>query len=112
MAKAEVDAGLLVHGDRFVPVADAIATVDEAGQTWSIALINRHPSEATDCVVVLGDTPLSGTFDATLLVGDSPDAYNDIQHPDRVVPEKTQLKFEKGVANLPPHSLTVFRVAT
>ena len=42
--------------------------------------------------------------------GDSPDAYNDVENPDRVVPERRRIAFEKGVTRLPPHSLTIFRV--
>ncbi len=110
IAETAVDAGMLVHGDRFVPVADAVATVDETGRVWSIALVNRHPSGATECTVLLGDVPLSGAFQATLLVGDSPDAYNDIEHPDRVEPVDGQLIFREGQAQLPPHSLAIVRV--
>ena len=110
IAKAGVDAGMLVHGDRFIPVVDAIASVDDAGKTWSIALANRHPSESVDCTLRLGDAALAGTFDATVLAGDSPDAYNDIEHPNRVAPERKQLTFQKGVAKLPPHSLAIVRV--
>ena len=52
---------------------------------------------------------LEGTYEATILVGDSPDAYNDVEHPERVVPEKTQLAFKQGVVRLPPFSLTIVR---
>jgi hypothetical protein len=41
-------------------------------------------AEALDCHVLEDGTPLDGMFTATLLAGDSPDAYNDIGHPDRV----------------------------
>lgn len=56
------------------------------------------------------DMPLNGTFKATVLTGDSPDSYNDIEHPNRVAPHEVALTFEKGTANLPPHSLTVVHV--
>jgi hypothetical protein len=39
------------------------------------------------------------------------DAYNDIEHPNRVVPRKTKLKFRQGVVNLPAHSLTIIEVS-
>ena len=45
-----------------------------------------------------------------MLAADSPDAFNDIDHPNRVVPQQKQLAFNKGVTNLPPHSLTIVRV--
>jgi len=110
VGRADVDAGLLVHGNRFIPVADAIATVNDAGTMWSIALVNRHPSKEMDCTVELKDAPLSGTFHATVLAGDSPDAYNAIEHPNRVVPENRRLTFDNGVVKLPPHSLTIIKV--
>jgi alpha-N-arabinofuranosidase len=107
---SELQAGLLVDGDRSIPVADALATVDDAGRLWSIALINRHPSEPLDWMVAFNGTPLSGTFQATVLAGDSPDAYNDVDSPDRVAPLQQALEFQEGSTKLPPHSLTVLQV--
>jgi hypothetical protein len=49
------------------------------------------------------------TFEATVLAGDSPEAFNDVEHPGRVAPEQTKLTFTKGTATLPPHSLTIVR---
>ena len=93
-----------------VSTVDAIATVGDTGKQWSIALINRHPSEAVSCTLDLKGMPLDGSFEATLLTADSPNSYNDIDHPDRVAPEKKKLTFKKGVVNLPPHSLTIVDV--
>ena len=89
---------------------DGVATSDASGKRWAIALVNRNPSETLACAVKLGDRALDGTFDATILAGDSPEAFNDVERPNRVVPEKTQLKFNQGVVNLPPHSLTIIRI--
>jgi alpha-N-arabinofuranosidase len=115
VGRAQVDAGLLGRGQRFIPVVDAIATTCEAGASWKVALVNRHPSSHVDCTLRLkGTSPegrsLNGSFEATVLAGDSPDAYNDIERPHRVVPEKRQLTFREGVVRLPPHSLTVVEV--
>jgi alpha-N-arabinofuranosidase len=55
----------------------------------------------------MGNKVLNGTFKATVLTGDSPDSYNDIEHPDRVSPEKVEISFKKGITHLPPHSLTI-----
>lgn len=89
---------------------DAIATVDQSGKRWAIALVNRQPSEAMRCMVRFGDQPLDGTFDATVLSGDSPEAFNDVDRPDRVVPSKTQVQFKQGLVTLPPHSLSIIVV--
>jgi alpha-N-arabinofuranosidase len=110
VARSETEAPALVHAENSIPVVEAVATVDKAGKQWAIALLNRHPSEAVSCAVRMKDAPLAGTHEATVLAGDSPDAYNDVEHPDRVVPQKTRLTFREGAADLPPHTLTILRV--
>jgi alpha-N-arabinofuranosidase len=107
---AELRASRLVHGDEAIPLADALVTVDDAGRLWSIALINRHPSEPLDWVLAFAGEPLCGTFRATLLAGDSPDAYNDVDSPNRVAPIEQPLNFREGATRLPPHSLTIVQV--
>ena len=101
----------LTHGEDTVAAIDAVATVDSSGKHWAIALVNRHPSENVACTVMMEKTLLDGVHKATVLAGDSTDSYNDIEHPDRVVPEKIELAFEAGVCNLPPHSLTIVEVS-
>ena len=88
-------------------MVDAIATVDESGNNWAVALMNRHPSESVRCTLDMGAMAIDGTYKATILTGDSPDAYNDIEHPDRVAPRESELTFEEGVVSLPPHSLCI-----
>jgi alpha-N-arabinofuranosidase len=105
-----VKADKLTHGKDSVAVVDAIATVDKLGKSWAIALVNRHPSDALACTVKMKDTLLDGEYDATVLTGESADSYNDIEHPNRVVPKKTKLTFKKGVVNLSPHSLVIVHV--
>ena len=112
VAKLDVQAAPLARGKRSIPGADAIATVDASGERWSIALINRHPDKAAACTVRIGAALPDGTFDATILAGESPEAYNDVDHPDRVVPEKRKIAFTRGAVTLPPHSLTIARIAT
>jgi alpha-N-arabinofuranosidase len=112
VGKLDVQAGPLAHGKRSIPVADSIATVDESGRRWSIALINRHPGKAAACTVRIGDVLPDGEFDAAILAGDSPGAYNDVEHPDRVVPDKGKITIAQGVITLPPHSLTIVRITT
>jgi alpha-N-arabinofuranosidase len=111
VGKLDIQAGLLVHNSDVIPVVDAIATVDASGSNWAIALVNRHPKKEVACKITMKDLPLQGQYSATVLAGDSPDSYNDIENPDRVVCEKTQLTFNKGVVNLLPHSLTIVKVS-
>ena len=110
VSTAQVESGQL-EGTR-VAAVDAIATVDDTGKQWSIALINRHPSKAVRCTLDLKGMPLDGTFKATVLTGDSPDSYNDIQRPDRVVPQEIELIIKKGITSLPPHSLTILDISS
>jgi alpha-N-arabinofuranosidase len=42
-----------------------------------------------------------------VLSGDSPDAYNDVGRPDRVVPERVGPVPFAGTVELPPHSVTI-----
>ena len=110
VGKLDLRADPLVHGSDVIPVVDAIATVDESGRHWAIALVNRHPEEAVACTLKLGKQPIVGQVKTTVLAGDSPDAYNDVEHPDRVVPRTTQLSIDDGVVKLPPHSLSILQV--
>lgn len=102
--------GMLVSGDRFVSVVDAIATADDTQQGFALVLVNRHPSESVDCTIQLNSRTLDGLYDAVVLCGDSPEAYNDIQHPDRVVPQTKKLTISNNVIKLPSHSLTILNV--
>ena len=108
VAKTQVHADRLTNGSASV---DAIATVDKSAKQWSIALVNRHPSDSVACSVTMKNTPLDGTYKATILTGDSPDSYNDIEHPSRVVPKEVKLIFKNGTTNLPPHSLVIVDVS-
>ena len=109
---AAVDGGSLSHGDDCIPALDAIVTSNDAGTSWSIAVINRHPSSEVECTIMIKNLLLQGRYDATVLCGDSVDSFNDVEHPNRVVPERTQQVFIKGVGVFPPHSLTIVQVPT
>jgi alpha-N-arabinofuranosidase len=110
VGKLDLESGKLAPGGRSIPMVDAVATVDASGKAWSIALVNRHPAKAVACTIRMKDAPLDGRHAATILSGDAPEAFNDVEHPDRVVPEKTEITFEKGAVDLRPHSLTIIRV--
>lgn len=107
VAALRLQSDLLIHEGKSVPAVDAIATVNASGRRWAIALINRDPAREIACSVMLGDRLLTGRFGATQLIGDSPEAFNDIAQPHRVTPVKTKLSFVNGVTTLPPHSLTI-----
>jgi len=105
-----VEAVPLVHRDESIDVVDALVTADDAGKNYSIAIINRHPSDDVRCQIFLQGLLPHGSFEATVLSGDSVDSYNDIMRPSRVMPEKKQVTFEQGILTLQPHSLTIVKV--
>jgi alpha-L-arabinofuranosidase len=110
VGKLKLEASPLFQGNQSIPVADAIATVDESGKRWAICLVNRHPDQVIQCTVKMKDRLLEGDYAAVVLAGDSPEAFNSIEHPDRVAPMKKTLTVIRGVVELPPHSLTVVKV--
>ncbi|MEY4244392.1 MAG: hypothetical protein RLZZ245_1977 [Verrucomicrobiota bacterium] len=93
-----------------VSTIDAVATVDESGENWSVSLINRHPSDSVSCTLKMNEMSLDGTYKATLLTGDSADSFNDLKSPARVAPRKVDLTLVKGGLDLPPHSLLIVSV--
>jgi alpha-N-arabinofuranosidase len=92
-----------------VPVLDAAATCDDGMQKWSIILVNRHPDESLKCHVVIGGNALAGRYKVTELAGDSPDAYNDLECPERVRPYETERTIEHGEITLLPHSISLIQ---
>ena len=43
-------------------------------------------------------------------MGKSTESYNDINHPNKVVPEDIEVTFKNGIVNLPPHSLIIVQI--
>lgn len=110
VGQSEVESGNLTSAGRSVATVDALATVDEAGRNWAIALVNRDPEKTVSCAIRVGDKPVTGSLPATILSGDSPDAFNGLERPTRVVPEKEELKTQNGTVQLRAHSLTILRI--
>ena len=107
---SSIRADSLVHGNKSVDVVDALVTADDAGKYYSIAVVNRHPSDDVNCQIYLQGLLPHDSFEATVLSSDNVDSYNDKEHPNRVKPEKIQVVLERGVIALPPHSLTIVRI--
>ncbi len=110
VGNVDINGSKLTDGKDSVSVIDAVATVDKNGNKWAISLVNRHPSKNLECEVKMGDKLLNGTYNARILTGESTESYNDIDHPNRVSPEKVELTFRNGIVNLPPHSLTIVHI--
>ncbi len=109
---AYISSSTLTHTDRHVPLLDAITTCDDDMRTWSLAFVNRHPETPLTCQVNIGGTLLTGRCSVTTLSGDSADAYNDIETPERVIPETSERLIEQGVVELSPHSISIIQIAS
>lgn len=110
VTRIHIDSDNLIHHSESVAMVDAIATSNEKGDKWSVALINRHPVENVACTLMIKDVVLDGIYPATILTGASANDYNDIIRPDRVVPVKIEQTFRQSITTLPPHSLTIIEI--
>ena len=104
---AQLSSEPLRSGEKSVPVLDAVATSSDDRKRFALALINRHPDQPVDCKLNLSALPRDAAVKVRLLSGDSPDAYNDVDRPGRVVPETREWKLQGGAVQLPPHSVSI-----
>ena len=58
----------------------------------------------------VGAPGLSLNWQTMVLAGDSPDAYNDVGRPDRVIPQEREVALTGNTVELPPHSVAVVRL--
>jgi alpha-L-arabinofuranosidase len=91
-----------------IPVIDAIVTCSDDKKSLAIAIVNKHPDKAMECDLGLGN--FSKKAEAVILTGDSTEAFNDINKPDRVVPEEKQLEIKNSRVIVPAHSLTILKI--
>jgi alpha-N-arabinofuranosidase len=110
VSPAVVESQPFTVGETTVPELDAVATCDDEAARWRLALVNRHPDRPLPCAVKIDDRPLRGPCRATVLEGDSTDAFNDVDAPDRVVPNQRKLDAIDGSLVLPPHSVSIVEV--
>jgi hypothetical protein len=110
VARATVTSDPFKHGAAAVPAVDAVATSDAARKVWRVALVNRHPTATANCTVQFDGAVASGKCWATVLSGDAPEAFNDVDRPDRVIPRRAELTFENGAVALPAHSVTILEM--
>jgi alpha-N-arabinofuranosidase len=97
-----------LHVDqKTVPAFDAVITCSDDRRRMAIALINRHPAMPASWKLNLGDSVNPAGATATILSGDSPDAFNGVDKPNRVIPVRHDLTLEGGQLLLPPHSIAI-----
>lgn len=111
VVNAQTSSDALAHKGTSVPALDAVATCDADRRKFVLALINRHPTDELDCEILFGGKPLEGAWPATVLSGDSTEAFNDVGQPNRVVPKQGDMRCAAGIVRLPAHSVTLCEVA-
>ena len=98
------------NGGRHAMVAASRTSAPPTRAAVSVLItVSPAPETSATCRVNLGGTLLNGGYTLTTLCGDSPDAYNDIEAPERVVPVTTDVNVENGIITLPPHAVSVIR---
>ncbi|MGA8204475.1 MAG: alpha-L-arabinofuranosidase C-terminal domain-containing protein, partial [Woeseiaceae bacterium] len=104
---AVIDSARLEHEGKSIAALDASVTRDEKGGAVAVVLVNRRPERPVACRLMLAGLPRVTRTTMVTLSGDSPDAYNDVDTPDRVVPRSQQLTGLDQPVVLPPHSVTI-----
>ena len=105
------NSGLFQQADGSVPVLDSVVTCSDDRRSIAIALVNRHPTETVACRPALKGLSPNSRGTLTTLSGDSPDAYNDVGTPRRVVPVTSRVASLGDSIQLPPHSVSVLQVS-
>jgi alpha-L-arabinofuranosidase len=105
---SSVKSDTLSNGKVSVPVVDAIVTCSNDKKVLSVALVNKDAQKEVECDLGMGK--MAGTVEAVILSGDSPDAYNDVDRPERVVPKNIQINIQNGKVAIPAHSLLIFSI--
>jgi alpha-N-arabinofuranosidase len=106
---SRVDCGTLQIDQKTVPALDAVVTRSDDGKRTAIALINRHPALSASWKLNTGARVNLAGAGVTILSGDSPDAYNGVDRPDRVVPVQQRLTLDEEELRLPPHSVAILQ---
>lgn len=110
VVESSVVADEMCHSEGNVPALDALVTCNAKLSQLSLVLVNRHPDAMLRCRLNLGQSICDQTLPATVLSGQNPDSYNDIDQPDRVAPVPRELAIKDGAVELLPHSVTVCHI--
>lgn len=103
-----IKSDLLSKDGKSVPVVDAVVTCSNDKKQLVIALVNKDPEKEAVCDLGIGG--LDGSIIATFLSGDSTEAFNDIDSPNRVVPQEKKIRIRNGMVTIPAHSLVILPI--
>lgn len=105
--------GEVLQGGRLqTRVFDAVVTCDEQKTRFALAVVNKSPDKATPVTIDFASLgkPAPATVKAKVLTGDSPDAFNTIENPDRVHIETATLAVKDGTVEIPAHTVAILYV--
>ena len=89
-----------------VPFVDVTATLDTAEERLSLAVVNRHRSEAATLRVTLAGLRALG-LTVYELTGNDPLERNTVEHPDAIVPTQRGGDATAGAIQVAPMSVTI-----
>ena len=112
VVSSQITSDLLKVEKDSVPVLDAVVTQSDNRNNLAVALLNRHPDTSARFKLTLGSSISLAGARLTVLSGDSPDAYNSVDRPNRVVPEMRVLSASDGLIELPPHSVAIAQIGS
>ncbi|WP_405719922.1 hypothetical protein OG607_06495 [Streptomyces sp. NBC_01537] len=93
-----------------VPLIDVAATGNPESGTLSIALLNKSADSESPVRLRVNGALAADPATVTVLGAASPDAFNDVAHPDDIRPDTDRIKITDGRLTLAPHSVTVVRL--
>ena len=99
----------LYHKEQSVPAVDAILTSSMDKKDFTFVLVNKHPEKQAECDLGIRNTGKNAK--AYLLSGDSVDAFNDIDTPERVAPVMKSVELSNGKVVIPAHSLMILDIS-
>lgn len=102
-----VNSDRLYSGDNSVSVIDCILTSNADNSRYVLAIVNKDPSKEQSVRLDIPEIKTSKRLKNYMLSGNSVDDYNDIGAENRVVPQETSLRVNKGNIVVPPHSINL-----
>jgi alpha-N-arabinofuranosidase len=103
-----VKSDMLGKNGKSVPAIDAVVTCSDDKKQLVFAIVNKDPEKEAVCN--LGLDGIDGNITATILSGDSTEAFNDITNPNRVAPQEKKIKINNGNLTIPAHSLIILPI--
>jgi alpha-N-arabinofuranosidase len=101
-------------GETRVTALDAVATLSDDQKTLSVCIINKSPSKTLELELQIPWISLRRKARLIRLSGDSPDAFNSVEHPNRVTPDTRNLDNMKQTSTITvsPHSVNILELST